>query len=192
MKGSGRALVFARASDGSTWQQQAQLVMPAGQKTGVCTVDISANTIIVGACSEHVGFDIAPIGAVHVFERQVSTGEWTYRTRLTPRGVRRGEAIDLTRFLSPYGFGSSIAIDGDVIVVGAQNQSSLTPSQESAAYLFQRNRTGQWFQRAKLFADNEKVAGDAIWNVSVANKDVVLGGFWGTFVLNIEMELNKK
>lgn len=186
MRGSGRALVFTRASDGSTWQQQAELIMPAGRKAGVCTVDISGDTIVVGACREHVGFDITSIGAAHVFERDPQTDKWTHRTRLTPRGVRRGEAINVTRFLSPYGFGSSVAIDGDVIVVGAQNQSSLMPSQESAAYLFQRNRTGRWVQRAKIFADNEKVAGDAIWNVSVANKDVVLGGFWGTFVLNID------
>jgi hypothetical protein len=194
MKGSGRALVFARASDGSTWQQQAQLAMPAGQKTGVCTVDISADTIIVGACSEHVGFDIAPIGAVHVFERQVSTGEWTYRTRLTPRGVRRGEVIDLTRFLSPYGFGSSIAIDGDVIVVGARTQSSLMPSKESAAYLFQRHpgRTGQWIQRAKLFVDNVEVSANAVASVSVANKDVVLIGQFGAFVLNIDAPSSSK
>ncbi|MBF2008526.1 MAG: hypothetical protein IGS49_24555 [Chlorogloeopsis fritschii C42_A2020_084] len=188
MRGSGRALVFGRASDGGTWQQQAELAIPAGRKAGVYTVAISDDTIIVGACSEHVGFDIASIGAVHVFERELDTGEWTYRTRLTPRGVRRGEAIDLTRFLSPYGFGSSIAIDGDVIVVGARTQSSLMPSQESAAYLFQRHpsRTGQWVQRAKLFVDNVEVSGNAVASVSVANKDVVLIGQFGAFVLNID------
>jgi hypothetical protein len=186
IKSGSKVVVFVRSPNTTHWQQQAILTSPTRGFGWNGEVAMSDTTIVVGAVTEHVGFDITSIGAAHVFERDPQTDKWTHQTRLTPRGVRRGEAINVTRFLSPYGFGSSVAIDGDVIVVGAQNQSSLMPSQESAAYLFQRNRTGRWVQRAKIFADNEKVAGDAIWNVSVANKDVVLGGLSGTFVLNID------
>ncbi|XPM52953.2 MAG: hypothetical protein EDM05_032480 [Leptolyngbya sp. IPPAS B-1204] len=186
IKSGSKVVVFVRSPNTTHWQQQAILTSPTRGFGWNGEVAMSDTTIVVGAVTEHVGFDITSIGAAHVFERDPQTDKWTHRTRLTPRGVRRGEAINVTRFLSPYGFGSSVAIDGDVIVVGAQTRSSLMPSQESAAYLFQRNRTGRWVQRAKLFVDNVEVSGNAVDSVSVANKDVVLGGGFGAFVLNID------
>ncbi|MBF2047667.1 MAG: hypothetical protein IGS54_09915 [Elainella sp. C42_A2020_010] len=192
IKSGSKVVVFVRSPNTTHWQQQAILTSPTRGFGWNGEVAMSDTTIVVGAVTEHVGFDITSIGAAHVFERDPQTDKWTHRTRLTPRGVRRGEAINVTRFLSPYGFGSSIAIDGDVIVVGAQTQSSLMPSQESAAYLFQRNRTGRWVQRAKLFVDNVEVSGNAVDSVSVANKDVVLGGGFGAFVLNIDAPSSSK
>jgi hypothetical protein len=189
VKGSGRALVFARASDGVTWQQQAELVIPAGRKAGVCTVAISGDTIVIGACNEHVGLDVTSIGAAHVFERDSKTGNWSYRTRLTPRGVRRGEALDITKFFRPYGFGSGVAIDGDTIVVRAGNRSSLLPSQEVAAYLFQRTSRGsRWTQRAKIFSGAQLSSSTS--TASVSGQTIVVGNGFGAFVLDIDTALS--
>src|SRR5688500_18144416 len=48
------------------------------------------------------------------------------------------------------GFGRSVAIDGNIAVVGASFGSSGYTEQPGAAYVFERNSQGVWQQTAKL------------------------------------------
>lgn len=86
-----------------------------------------------------VGDDIAPSiiggpGALFVFEHDAVTGLWTQRARLTsPLPVNAPS------------FASSVALDGDALLVGSPNESVGTASRAGSAYLYRRNPgTGTW------------------------------------------------
>ena len=102
---AGSAYVFVRS--GTTWTQQAKLLAPDGHEHDYFgdTVAISGDTIVVGA----PGYDepTPPFGgtwegAVYVFVRTGTS--WTLQSQLKSFS---------------YGFGNSVAIFGDTLLVGA-------------------------------------------------------------------------
>ena len=74
-------------------------------------------------------------GAVYVFHRDASAGRWSESGRLTGSDVQSNEL-----------FGMSVAIDGDVAMIGAPEKDGST----GAVYVFQLDETGAWTERAKL------------------------------------------
>ena len=78
-------------------------------------------------------------GAAYVFER--SAGGWSQTAKLMASDAYFGEE-----------FGSSVDIDGDVIVVGAPNDDDLG-NWSGSAYVFERI-AGVWTQTAKLLASD--------------------------------------
>ncbi len=104
-EGVGAAYVFVR--EGTTWTQQAELrseVPKEGDGFGRA-VAIDGNAIVVGALfDDDLG---AAAGAAFVFAREGAT--WTQQTQLLrPNGGEEEE------------FGISVAIDGQVVVVGTE------------------------------------------------------------------------
>jgi hypothetical protein len=105
-------------------------------------VAISGDTILVGANGDDErGVDA---GAAYVFERD-PTGAWIQKQKLLPHELRDGDF-----------FGWSVAIDGDVLVVGApgdDRDNTGTPypatSNRGAAYVFRRVG-GTWAQEVRL------------------------------------------
>ncbi|MEE9295051.1 MAG: FG-GAP repeat protein [Phycisphaerae bacterium] len=95
-------------------------------------VSVSWDTILIGASP------LSGIGSGHVFRLDSETSEWTEAAQLTTLGGRFGDA-----------FGSSVAIDGDVVVVGAwstdtyDNPPFFNPFNIGAAYVFVRP-PGSW------------------------------------------------
>jgi hypothetical protein len=75
-----------------------------------------------------------------VFTR--SGGSWTQQTKLA---AADGAGFD--------GFGNSIAIDGDTVVVGAQNASVGGNTSQGAAYVYSRSGNS-WMPQAKLVASD--------------------------------------
>ena len=66
-------------------------------------------------------------------------------------------------------FGTSVAIDGDTAVVGADRANS----RKGSVYIFTRESTGNWTQQAELEGE---VAGDQFgWSVAVEGDTVVVG-----------------
>ena len=66
-------------------------------------------------------------------------------------------------------FGTSVAIDGDTAVVGADRANS----RKGSVYIFTRESTGNWTQQAELEGE---VAGDQLgWSVAVDGDTVVVG-----------------
>jgi hypothetical protein len=100
---------------------------------------ISGDTVVVGAWGDnHDGSDA---GAAYVFWRdQGGVDQWGQVTKLTPSD---GAADDW--------FGTSVAISGDIIVVGADGSDDNGP-ESGSAYVFARDQggTGQWGEVAKL------------------------------------------
>jgi len=159
---SGAAYVFVRS--GVIWSQQAYL---KASNTGELdsfglSVALDGDTLVVGAFQEGsnatgVGGDeldnsAAFSGAAYVFVR--SDGIWSQQAYLKASNT---DAFDR--------FGSSVALDGDTLAVGAfQEDSNATgvdgddsnnsASGSGAAYVFVRSLNGIWSQQAYLKASN--------------------------------------
>ena len=143
---SGAAYVFIR--DGTSWSQQAYLKASNGRPGDEFgqSVAISGDTIVVGA-----RFASFNIGAAYVFVRSGST--WNEQAILSASNADFGDR-----------FGSSVAVSGDTIVVGASFEDSAATGvngiqsnnnrpDSGAAYVFVRS-SGTWIQQAYLKASN--------------------------------------
>jgi hypothetical protein len=116
---------------GTSWTQQAYL--KASQVSTFdnfgCSVAVSGNTVVVGAQGEAsgtTGVNSTPdetkqsAGAAYVFVRSGTT--WTQQAYLKAGQVSSND-----------GFGSSVAVSGDTVIVGAPNEDSGTAGVDSAA-----------------------------------------------------------
>ncbi|MEK6281236.1 MAG: FG-GAP repeat protein [Acidobacteriota bacterium] len=188
---SGAAYVFTRSA--GVWTQQAYL-KPATVGTSQAvdlfgiSVSISGDTVVVGAQQEDsstTGVNSTPnesggeSGAAYVFTR--NAGVWTQQAYLKPAAVGVTQELDF--------FGTSVAVAGDTVVVGANGESSSTTGVNSspddnallagAAYVFTRS-AGVWTQQAYLkpaavgdFQDFENFG----LSVAVSGETVVVGAF---------------
>jgi len=158
---SGAAYVFSR--NGATWTQQAYLKASntdAGDLFGQ-SLAISGDTIVIGAPNEDSGATgingaqgngLLESGAAYVFVRNGTT--WTQQAYLKASNTDGDDR-----------FGSSVAISGDTVVIGANNEGSGATGVDGdqgntfagrgsgAAYVFVRDGT-TWKQTAYLKASN--------------------------------------
>jgi hypothetical protein len=151
------------------------------------TVAISGETLVVGALNEDSsasGIDgdqaddsAADAGAAYIFVR--SGGSWSQQAYLK---ASNAEADDV--------FGTSVAISGDTVVVGAPGEDSQATGAggdqadnsaqfAGAAYVFVRSG-GRWSQQAYLKASNTGT-GDGFGSaVAIAGDTIVVGAFGET------------
>ena len=151
--------------DGVSWTLQAYLkpaVTHANLHFG-SSVGIGGDTIVVGAPFEssnatgvngdQTNTSLNKAGAAYVFVRNGT--QWTQQAYLKA-SVARLSSNGLTGYL----FGNSVAVDGDTVVVGANEENSAatgvngdptltTPTYAGAAYVFTRT-AGAWSQQAYL------------------------------------------
>jgi len=158
---AGAAYVFQRDQGGTdNWAEVKKLTASDAQADdhfGV-SVAISGNTAVVGAYFEDAGGQLA--GAVYVFQRdQGGVNNWGEVRKLTASDA---QAFDL--------FGSSVAVSGDTIVVGALGEDA-GGEDAGAAYVFQRDQGGadNWGEVAKLAAADAEA--DDLFGRSVAISD---------------------
>jgi len=83
-------------------------------------------------------------------------------------------------------FGSSIAIDGDVMVVGAIRDSAAGPDSGSA-YIFERDDSGQWIQQLKIVPEDIESNDFFGTSVSVSGNTVAIGAVGDVFDANPEL-----
>jgi hypothetical protein len=168
--GAGAAYVFVRDAFGN-WTEQAYLKASnadAGDLFGQA-VAIAGDTVVVGARGESGdGSDPsnngAPVaGAVYVFERD-GLGGWSEQAYLKASNVEAGDL-----------FGTAVAISGEVLVIGADRESSdgSNPTDNSAvragaAYVFERDGLGGWVEQAYLKASNAESEDAFGWSVAAA------------------------
>ena len=124
---SGAAYVFERA--GTLWTQQTKLVAPDGVpgNTFGFSVAIQGNRIVVGANNYNVEHTNTTPGAAYVFDWD-GFG-WAATQTLTSPGLP-GPSFQ--------GFGVSVALSGDTILVGT-NGDDQAGNDAGAAYVFQRS-----------------------------------------------------
>jgi FG-GAP repeat len=181
---SGAAYVFVRS--GSTWTQQAYLKASNTEAHDFFgRVTISGDTVVVGASSEdsaatgvngnQADNSAFGSGAAYVFVRSGST--WTQQAYLKASNT---EASD--------GFGGSVGISGDTVVVGAAgedsaatgvngNQVDNSAAESGAAYVFVRSGS-TWTQQAYLKASSTG-ASDAFGGSAGISGDTVVVGAAG-------------
>ncbi len=137
---SGAAYVFHRDAGGlNQWNQTAKLTAPdagAGDRFGIA-VDIHEDRIVV--TSDRGGPTGSGSGAAYLYGRNVGgASNWGYLTTMVGADASLGD-----------GFGRSVSIDRDQILVGA---SPVGGAGVGAAYLFGRNAGGEnaWGEIKKL------------------------------------------
>jgi hypothetical protein len=190
---SGAAYVFVR--NGTNWIQQAYLKASntgAGDEFGA-SASVSGDTVVVGAMAEdsnatgangNQGNNSTPSsGAAYVFVRDGTN--WTQQAYVKASNTGMDD-----------NFGISVALSGDMLVVGAAaedsnttgingDQSNNSAFDAGAAYVFRRNGT-TWSQQAYLKASNTggplpgEDYGDnfgADHAVGVSGDTVLVGGF---------------
>ena len=179
---SGAVYVFVR-SDGS-WSQQAYL---KASNTDVLdqfgrSVGINGDTIVVGApfeSSNATGINgdqtnnaLATSGAAYVFVR--SNGSWSQQAYLKASNTGFNDQ-----------FGSSVAVDGETVVVGAAledsnatgingNQANNGAENSGAAYVFLRS-DDSWIQQAYLKASNTEADDEFGRSVALSGDIVAVG-----------------
>jgi hypothetical protein len=188
--GAGAAYVFARS--GGVWSQQAYL-KPAAVGTSQANdhfgaaIAVSGDTVVVGAFQEDsssTGINSTPneaaggAGAAYVYAR--SAGVWSQQAYLKPAAGGPGG-------LSGIFFGTSVAVSGDTVVVGANHESSSTlginttpnggAGSSGAVYVFTRS-AGVWSQQAyvKPSAVGTTQVGDNFGiSVAISGDTIVVG-----------------
>src|SRR5262245_29771598 len=156
----GSAYVFTRS--GGIWTQQQKLIADdggAGDCFGI-SVALSSETLAVGAYVDNIGANVSQ-GSAYVFTR--SGGIWTQQQKLI---ADDGAADDY--------FGESVALDGDMLVVGARNDDIDANTDQGSAYVFTRSG-GIWTQQQKLVA-NDGAADDWFgWAFALDGDMLVVG-----------------
>ena len=133
---NGLACIFRKAKDGR-WTHQ-QTIAPEGvEGRGLFgfgeTVAINGDVIVLGYPNEDYQ------GAVYVFER-------------TEQGYQQSQRLSDDEVWPLEGFGDSIAVAGEMIVVGAPNDSE-KEEESGSAYVFEKSGT-RWVRTQKLVPDN--------------------------------------
>ena len=131
---AGAAVVYVRS--GTNWTQQAKLLAndgALGDKFGY-SVAVSNNTIVIGAYNDDGDLPGHRLGLCLI--RSGTT--WTQQQKLT---AGDGTASDE--------FGNAVAIQGDVIAVGAHFADLPSNAASGSVYLFQRSGTA-WTSTQKL------------------------------------------
>jgi nucleoside-specific outer membrane channel protein Tsx len=163
-----RAILAALEEDDPGWTQQAELTASDGQAQDGFggSVAVSGSTIVVGALSHPYSPGNQGPGAAYVFVQ--SGGTWSQQAELTASDGVAGDE-----------FGSSVAVDGSTIVVGAPLHavgSNQSPGQ-GAAYVFVQSG-GTWSQQAELTA-SDGASWDFFGNsVGVSGSTLVVGAVY--------------
>lgn len=122
-------------------------------------VDIDGNFAIVGAASDDE--DVA--GAAYVYER--INGVWVEQANLSASDAQESDQ-----------FGSSVAIENGVAIVGARNADGNGNGRDSgAAYVFEQTNNGSWNETALLIASDGARDGQFGISASIDGGVVVIG-----------------
>jgi len=157
----GAAYVFIRDTSGN-WSQQAKLTAadPANNDHFGASVSLSGDTALIGSLFDDDNSSSS--GSTYIFIRDAS-GVWSQHTKLI---AADGEAKDY--------FGASVAISGDTILIGAKGDDD-SGSDAGAAYLYQRDNSGQWVFQKKVLPESGKGYQAFGASVSLSNNTAVIG-----------------
>lgn len=131
------------------------------------SVAISGDTAVVGAYTDTPNVNQ---GSAYVFVRSGST--WTQQAKLL---ASDGAASDY--------FGSSVAVSGNTILVGAQGANVGLNSDQGAAYVFIRSGT-TWTQQQKLTASDGAASDYFGLSVALDGETALIGAYYDTVGAN--------
>lgn len=155
----GAAYVFVR--NGTTWAPQGSKLLAADGASNnnfAWSVAIDGDTAAIGAYRA-----LASQGAVYVFVRSGTT--WSQQgARLVSSDGASGDA-----------FGTSVALSGDTLVVGAPGKAVDTKGGAGGVYVFVRSG-GAWSQQGSRLLSSDIAAGDRLGAAVSVSGDTLLAG----------------
>jgi hypothetical protein len=175
---SGSAFVYARSSEAGVWTEQTIVTASdgaAGDYFGV-SVAIDQDTIVVGADhADSTASGDVDSGSAYVYTRSSSSSS----SASSPGGISWTEQAKLTASDAATGayFGDSVAIEGDVIVIGADQLDAETESRASRsgrAYVYTRAED-LWTEQTILTASDGAPYDGFGENVAVSGGSIVVG-----------------
>jgi LPXTG-site transpeptidase (sortase) family protein len=128
------------------------------------SVAISNQFLVIGARnadSDSGNNRLTDAGAVYVFERQGNI--WSQTTKLVAKDAEPED-----------GFGTSVAIDRDTVVIGAPGHDITDEKDAGAVYIFVHTGDG-WIQQAKITADDPHTEDNFGCSVAIEGNTVVIG-----------------
>ncbi len=184
---SGAVYIFVRDEHG-VWRQEAYIKASNAEPGDVFgwNVALEQTAMIVAARREdssRTGSDgdgtdnsSTDSGAVYIFRRSGS-GEWNEEAYLKASNAEAGDE-----------FGCSVGMSGKTVVVGARhegggasgvdsNQSDNSATDAGAAYVFVRDDSGRWIQRAYLKSSNVDAGDEFGSSVTVAGDTLIVGAW---------------
>ena len=163
---SGAAYVFNW--NGSTWSQESKLTASDAVASDVfgVAVDIEGDEAVVGSNQANVDSK-SDAGATYVFNRTDTT--WIQTTKLTASDGSAGDR-----------FGTSVAISGKVIAVGAPYSTYASTSQAGKVYLYQ-NSGSTWSSNGTLTV-SDAATGDYFGYSLSLNGNFMMVGAYGDYV----------
>ena len=157
--GNSSGSAYAFRFDGAAWSQQAKLLASDGTNRDQFgwAVGVSGQTIVVGARNHK------PSGAAYVFAVDAfAPNGWDEAAKLTPDGAA-SEAL----------FGESVAVDGDIIAIGA-TEGVYGQVQSGAAYIYRFD--GCLWQGEAMVVSSDGAALDQFGRSVAVSGDLVVVG----------------
>jgi FG-GAP repeat len=124
------------------------------------SVAISGDTAIVGAWFDDDNGEDS--GSAYIFERNAN-GIWTQQAKLLPDD---GATFDT--------FGRSVAISGDIAIVGIKRCDG-NGANSGSAYVFERDEAGRWAQQTQLLANDRSTTSSFGMSVAISGDTAVIG-----------------
>jgi hypothetical protein len=190
---AGAVYIFRRT--GVNWAQEAYLKAPNAEAYDYFgdSVAVSGDTVAVGASAEDSNQTTITNGDTASADNSASGAGAVYIFRRTGVNWAQESYLKAPNAGTADSFGSSVAVSGDTVAVGAwgedSNQTTITNgatvsengdpivSVSGAVYIFRRTDVN-WAQEAYLKAPNAEKADFFGWNVAVSG-DTVAVGAWG-------------
>ncbi|MGH7845487.1 MAG: hypothetical protein ACREQW_09995 [Candidatus Binatia bacterium] len=157
----GAVHVYRYNSSTMTWIEEQKLIAldAAANDLFGLSVAIGNDRIIVGA-----PFHNEQSGAVYVFRFYPETMSWLLEQKIMASDGAQGDV-----------FGSSIAIDGDRLVIGSPADDDKA-SRSGAVYVYRFNsETTMWVQEQKLVASDGTEEDSLGWSVAIDGERIVAG-----------------
>ena len=162
---TGAAYIFYKESDG-TWSQVQKITASDAVKDDSfgSSVSIDGDYAVVGARKKDVNDTLTGTGATYIFHKE-NDGTWSQVQELNASDAEKNDY-----------FGSSVSIDGDYIVVGANGKDASDEETDTGvAYIFHKDSNETWSQTQEIIASN--AAKDDYFGKSVSlDKDTIVVG----------------
>jgi hypothetical protein len=161
--GLDQGAVYTFSYQSAAWVQSAKLIAPdadSGDMFGFA-IAMHADTLAVGAQYHDAPDALFDAGAAYVFVAR--DGVWSCTQSLTAAAPDLGA-----------NFGSSLALDDQTLVVGAEHD-TIDGVRSGAAFVLNRDQAGRWVQSARLTSTQPSPEGFFGSSVGVCNATIVVG-----------------
>ena len=157
----GAAYVYKNTT---TWQLKQTLTASDTANLDLFGTSVSVNEDLIVVGADHKGIGTEFHGAAYVYKTLDSGDTWTEKQKLLASDI-----LDDARF------GCSVAIDEDLIIIGAHRDGAAS-SFQGAAYVYQTLNNGDtWIEKQKLLASDTQ-GGDFFGDSVAIDEDLIVIG----------------